>query len=107
MMRDQNRLRDCASDHDGVSFDCVGAHDSGQLSRRHLLGGAAGLIAASRLGVSGARAATENSILIDSIIGNMSVAEKAGQLFMIGATGTAYNPTFAASLKEIKPGGVI
>lgn len=78
-----------------------------RLNRRHVLGGAAGLIGANVLRRDAVLAASEMSARIDRIISRMTMIEKAGQLFMIAAAGDAYNPTFAATLDTIKPGGVI
>lgn len=78
-----------------------------RLNRRHLIGGAAGLLASRSLSLPSTLAESANTTRINAIIDGMTIEEKAGQLFMIGATGHAYNPMFAATLDKIKPGGVI
>lgn len=95
-MPDQLRPNECATETTPFRFN-----------RRLLLGGAAGLVASRPFDFTVAHAETENSTRINAIIERMTMVEKAGQLFMIGATGNAYNPSFAATLDKIKPGGVI
>ena len=95
-MLDQSRPNECATESQLF-----------RLNRRHLLGGAAGLIATRSVDFASARAESENSARITAIIDRMTMVEKAGQLFMIGAVGHAYNPSFAATLDKIRPGGVI
>src|SRR5215216_4960896 len=79
---------------------------SDRLSRRRLIGGAAGAIAAGCLGMSEVEARPREEARIDKIIGRMTTAEKAAQLFMIGAAGVAMTGSFGVLLGDLQPGGV-
>jgi beta-N-acetylhexosaminidase len=78
-----------------------------RLSRRHLIGGAAGAIAAGCLGIPAVEARTGEEARIDKIIARMTTAEKAAQLFIIGAAGVAMTGGFGDLLDDLRPGGVI
>lgn len=93
---DQSAPRDCDQ----------GAHPA-SLSRRLLIGGAAGALAAAHFGIAPATARTREEARIDSIINGMTIAEKAAQLFMIGAAGVSMTGSFGELLGDLQPGGVI
>lgn len=79
-----------------------------RLSRRVLLGGAAAATLSGLLRTRSVGARTESTAdRIERIIRGLSIAEKAAQLFVIGAAGTSMWSPFHDFLGEIKPGGVL
>src|SRR4051794_33862197 len=79
-----------------------------RLTRRVLLGGAAGALASACLAIHTAEAKrTTTEARIDQIIRTMTIAEKAAQLFVIGAAGTSMSSSFHDLLADLQPGGVL
>jgi beta-N-acetylhexosaminidase len=78
------------------------------MNRRVLIGGAAGAIMSGCLTENAAEARrVSDDQRISKIIGKMTTAEKAAQLFVIRAAGTSMAPVFRDLLCDVQPGGVI
>ncbi|MEA2514173.1 MAG: beta-N-acetylhexosaminidase [Thermomicrobiales bacterium] len=78
------------------------------MNRRVLIGGAAGAIMSGCLTEDAAEARrVSDDQRISKIIGKMTTAEKAAQLFVIRAAGTSMASVFRDLLCDVQPGGVI
>jgi beta-N-acetylhexosaminidase len=87
--------------------DCDTEAPPSRLNRRLLLGGMAGAIAAGWLGPPEVEARTVAEARIEKIINKMRIADKAAQMFAIGAAGSSMTGSFEAVLDELQPGGVL
>jgi beta-N-acetylhexosaminidase len=77
------------------------------LSRRLLLGGAAGTIASGCITSAPVLAKRSDDENFSKIIDRMTIAEKAAQLFVVQASGTTMSDSFERLLCDLQPGGVI
>ncbi len=95
-MPDQSVLRDCDRETPAA-----------RLTRRLLIGGAAGAIATGWRGAIEAEARTRDEARIEKIINKMTIADKAAQMFAIGAAGVSMTGGFEDLLGDLQPGGVL
>jgi beta-N-acetylhexosaminidase len=86
----------------------TGAPVPPRASRRLFVAGAAGaLLSPLHLGTVSAAKRSDDAHSIARIVAKMSIAEKAGQLFVVEAADKALTPAFESLLRDLKPGGVI
>jgi beta-N-acetylhexosaminidase len=97
-----------ATPEQSAARDCDREAPRCRLSRRLLLGGTAGALAAGCLDVDAVDALrTREEAHIDNIIARMTTGEKAAQFFVVGAAGTSMSPGFRDLICDLQPGGVI
>lgn len=86
---------------------CDSGAPSARLTRRVLIGTAAGAVLSGCLQNRAEARRTDTKEHIERIVRKMTIADKTAQLFMIGAAGTSMSSSFHDLLTDLQPGGVI
>jgi beta-N-acetylhexosaminidase len=97
-----------SSSNQSASRDCDREAPSARLTRRVLIGGAAGVVLSGRHKAHPAAARNSGAgDRVEQIIDKLTLAEKTAQLFVIAAAGTSMSSSFHGLLGALQPGGVL